>query len=112
MSNCETKISLDDYEVCVKYTQLFIDGKFCNSSNGETFPTECPYTGMTIVNISKASVEDIDRTTQAAQNAFKQWRLVPASVRGKYLLELATLIEQNARQIAVKYQLINLNLFK
>lgn len=105
MSDCETKITIDDCEVCVKYTQLFIDGKFCNSSNGETFSTECPYTGNTIVNISKASPEDIDRTIQAAHNAFKQWRAVPASVRGKYLFELATLIEQNARQIAVKYQL-------
>lgn len=90
----------------IKFTQLFIDGQFCNSSNGQTFESICPYTDRPIARLQQASSEDVDRTVMAARRAFNQWKSVPAPERGKYLYRLADLIEQHHQHIAVGFRKI------
>lgn len=85
----------------IKFTQLFIDGQFCNSSNGQTFESICPYTDSIIARLQQASKEDVDRTVMVARRAFNHWKSVPSPERGKYLYRLADLIEQNHQHLAV-----------
>ncbi|KAH9414084.1 uncharacterized protein LOC113793411 [Dermatophagoides pteronyssinus] len=91
----------------IKFTQLFIDGQFCNSSNGQTFESICPYTDSIIARLQQASKEDVDRTVMVARRAFNHWKSVPSPERGKYLYRLADLIEQNHQHLAALDSLEN-----
>ena len=42
-------------------TRLFIDGKFVEAKNGDTFPTINPATDEVLAQMSKGSAEDIDQ---------------------------------------------------
>ncbi|XP_076443726.1 aldehyde dehydrogenase X, mitochondrial-like [Babylonia areolata] len=87
----------------VKFTQLFINNEFVNSTSGKTFPTVNPCTGKTIVQVQEADKEDVDKTVALAKEAFKlgsPWRRMDASRRGALLFKLADLMEKNIAYIA------------
>jgi betaine-aldehyde dehydrogenase len=81
-------------------TQLFIDGQFVDSADGETLATVNPHDGSVIAEVSMAGKADIDRAVGAARAAFPAWSAMSAGDRGKLLLRLADKIEANAEQLA------------
>ena len=85
----------------IKYTQLFIDGKYVPSLQNKTFPTINPSTGELLAQISDALTEDVDLAVQAARKAFDHgpWRRYTGSQRGKALLKLADLIEDHVDEL-------------
>jgi len=85
----------------VKYTQLFIDGKYVPSLQNKTFPTLNPATGEVISQISEALSEDVEIGVKAARKAFDHgpWRRYTGSQRGKILLKLADLMEENVDEL-------------
>mmetsp|Transcript_1534 Transcript_1534/g.1851 ORF Transcript_1534/g.1851 Transcript_1534/m.1851 type:complete len:508 (-) Transcript_1534:61-1584(-) len=87
----------------VQYTQLFINNKFVDASNGETFETIDPATEKVICEVASGDAEDVDKAVAAAKRAFKigsDWRTMDASVRGELLNRLADLIERDREQLA------------
>ncbi|PAV77177.1 hypothetical protein WR25_03161 [Diploscapter pachys] len=82
--------------------QMFIDGKFCNSSTGKTHETVNPATEKVICTIPTASSDDVNRAVKAAKKAFDkgEWRLMSARDRGKKLLRLAELMEEHKEELA------------
>ncbi|KAA0184695.1 Retinal dehydrogenase 1 [Fasciolopsis buskii] len=87
----------------VKYTQLFINNEYVNSSSGKTFKTINPTTEEVICAVQEPSDADINKAVAAAKTAFKRgspWRTMDASARGHLLYKLADLIEKNADYIA------------
>ena len=46
--------------------KMFIDGEWVDASNGETFPTENPFTGEVWATIPRASEADSERAATAA----------------------------------------------
>ncbi|CAL8101707.1 unnamed protein product [Calicophoron daubneyi] len=87
----------------VKFTQLFINNEYVNSSSGKTFPTTNPATEATICQVQEADVADVDKAVAAAKAAFQRgspWRTMDASERGRLLYKLSDLIEMNSEYIA------------
>jgi len=87
----------------VKFTQIFINNKWVNSSSGKTFPTINPSTGEKIVDVQEGDKADIDKAVAAAREAFKlnsTWRTMDASARGRLIEKLASLAERDLDYIA------------
>ncbi|HET8746336.1 MAG TPA: aldehyde dehydrogenase family protein [Ramlibacter sp.] len=80
--------------------QLFINGEFTDALSGETLPTLNPHDNSVIAEVAMAGREDVDRAVAAAQKAFPAWSRMPAAERGRILLKLADLIEQNTEELA------------
>jgi len=87
----------------VKYTQLFINNEFVNSSSGKTFATVNPATMEEIAQVQEGNADDIDRAVLAAQAAFERssdWRQMDASARGELLYRLAELLNRDVNYLA------------
>ncbi|KSV81885.1 carnitine dehydratase [Sinorhizobium sp. Sb3] len=82
--------------------KMFIDGKWENSSTGETFETHNPFTGKPWALIPKGNKQDAERAVEAAQRAFTSgpWPKLTASDRGHLLRKLGDLIAENAERLA------------
>ncbi len=84
-----------------KKYQMYIDGAWVDSENGNFFPSENPSTCKPWAFIPEASALDVERAVQAAHKAFTEgeWpRLIP-SVRGKYLRKLADLLADSSEEL-------------
>jgi acyl-CoA reductase-like NAD-dependent aldehyde dehydrogenase len=81
-------------------TKLFIGGKFVAAADGQTFPTLNPHDGSVLAEVAEGKAADIDRAVAAAAAAFPKWSGMAAADRGRILLRLADLVEQNADALA------------
>ncbi|MBS7701540.1 MULTISPECIES: aldehyde dehydrogenase [unclassified Chelatococcus] len=79
---------------------MFIDGKWVGPSTKNYFPSDNPYTGEAWANIPHASTDDVGMAVEAAEAAFDAWSGLRPTARGKLLVRLAELIEQNAEYLA------------
>ncbi|MBA0731824.1 hypothetical protein Gogos_015947, partial [Gossypium gossypioides] len=86
----------------IKFTKLFINGNFVDSVSGKTFEAIDPRTGEAITRVSKGDKEDVDLAVKAARFAFDNgpWPRLSGSERGRILMKLADLIEENIEEIA------------
>lgn len=87
----------------IKYTQLFINNEFVNSSSGKTFATVNPSNLDEIAQVQEGDKIDIDRAVAAAAVAFNrnsQWRQMDASARGELLYKLADLLIRDVNYLA------------
>ena len=80
-------------------TKLFIGGNFM-TGDGQDQAILDPATGETIVEVSEASSEQINRAVEAASAAFSKWSATPPRDRAAMLLRLAERIEENAEEFA------------
>src|SRR5690625_6255468 len=80
---------------------MYIDGKWLNSSSGETFESINPYNQEAFAIIPQASNSDIDLAIQSANHAFEtNWSKTNGLKRANLLNKLADLIEENAENLA------------
>lgn len=84
-------------------TDLLIDGKWCKSSDGDSFLSINPSSGETIASIASASQSDIERATSIAKTRFEQgaWSRMPNRKRIEVMYRFADLVEENAKTFAV-----------
>src|SRR5438874_2619652 len=54
-------------------------------TRGKFVPARSPIDGQTLANLTWADASDVNRTVEAANEAFKSWRLVPAPKRGEFV---------------------------
>ena len=82
--------------------QLWVDGKLCASSSGDTFPTRNPATEELLGEVALASGRDVDAAARAARRAFERgdWSRAKLAYRKRKLLQVADLIEQRADELA------------
>lgn len=78
----------------------YIGGKWIEGSTGNTFESRNPATGELLGVLTVAGREDVDRAVQAAEKAFKQWRLVPAPRRGEILFKCAQMLLDRKEDLA------------
>ncbi|CAL3962697.1 hypothetical protein PZA11_000225 [Diplocarpon coronariae] len=94
-----------------KYTQptgLFINNEWVESVDGKTFETINPATEEVICSVCEATEKDVDIAVAAARKAFEgSWRKETPENRGKYLVNLANLIEKNLDLLAAVESLDN-----
>jgi len=85
----------------VKNFKLHIDGKWVESSSGETLPSDNPAHPKQILGIfQKGNQEDVNKAVEAAERAFDEWRQTPAPKRSLILLKAAELLRENKEALA------------
>ena len=84
-------------------TDLFINNGFVNSTKPEnTISSIDPATEKQIAIVQAATPDDIDRAVNPAKKELKsaEWKLLPNTDRGRLILRLADLMEQNHELLA------------
>jgi len=80
-------------------TKLFINGQWCDASDGKTLPVVNPATGLEIGRVAHATIADLDRALASSQAGFELWKKVPAVERGKIMRQAANNLRERATQI-------------
>nr|WP_319554449.1 aldehyde dehydrogenase family protein [uncultured Vibrio sp.] len=82
--------------------QLFINGKWKDSSDGKTAATSNPATEIEIMQVAQATNGDVNEAVEAAYNAFhhSEWSTMGPHERARILHRIAELIEENADELA------------
>ncbi len=62
-------------------TQAFIDGKWVNGDNGDTFAVYNPATGEHLADVASVGAAETRCAIDAAQFAMKSWRQLTAKAR-------------------------------
>lgn len=84
-------------------TGLFINNEFVDSTKPEnTISSVDPATEKEIAVVQAATSDDIDCAVKAAKKALKSpgWKLLPNTDRGRLMVKLADLMEQNHELLA------------
>ncbi|XP_029701486.1 retinaldehyde dehydrogenase 3 isoform X1 [Takifugu rubripes] len=87
----------------IRFTKIFIDNKWVQSSRGRTFATFNPATGCKLCEVEEADEEDVDKAVAAAKAAGRRgsaWQRMDACSRGKLLHRLADLVERDRLLLA------------
>jgi 1-pyrroline dehydrogenase len=80
--------------------QIFVGGEWGGAASGETMDVLNPATGEVIGVVPRCEAEDVDRAVDAAQAALPEWRESTPAERGELVLKLATVLEENAEELA------------
>jgi len=89
-------------------TGLFINNEFVKAVDGKSFEVINPTDESVICSVAEASEKDVDIAVAAARKAFEgEWRQVTPNDRGKLLVKLADLFDENADLLAAVESLDN-----
>src|SRR3989440_12326440 len=80
---------------------LFIGGAFVPAHSGATFPVHNPHNDEVFVRVAEAREDDVEDAIAAARSAFEgPWGALTPKERGKLLLRLARLIQDQSESIS------------
>src|SRR2546429_6400355 len=80
---------------------LFIGGAFVPAHSGATFPVHNPHNDEVFVRVAEAREDDVEDAIAAARSALDgPWGALTPKERGKLLLRLARLIQDQGESIA------------
>ncbi len=82
----------------MKHYKAFIGGEWIETA--QTLDVTDKYSGKTIATVAKASKEDVEKALKAADDAFKEFKKMPAYQRGEILEKAANLIKQRSDELA------------
>ncbi|MFF5076285.1 aldehyde dehydrogenase family protein [Actinoplanes sp. NPDC000266] len=82
-------------------SDAFIDGKSVPAADGRRIPSVNPATGVVLAEVAACGEQDVDRAVAAARRAFPRWAATSPGERKAVLLRLATLIRENADELAL-----------
>ena len=82
--------------------ELFLDGAFVPSSDGNRRGVLCPATGRTLLEVAEATGADVDRALRAARNAFDHgpWPRATPRERAAVLERVAASLERDLERFA------------
>lgn len=83
--------------------RAFIDGAYCDASDGDTFDTINPATGERLGVVAHCTAADVDRAVAAARRSFDDgsWSRTAPKHREEVLFKLAEFVHENATDLAV-----------
>ncbi|WP_143875445.1 aldehyde dehydrogenase family protein, partial [Oenococcus oeni] len=84
----------------LKQYQMYINGEWVDSDNGEKITVYNPSNEEAISQVPSASLKQVKEAIDDAYAAQKDWKRVPAATRGSYLVRIAALIRKNADYLA------------
>lgn len=90
--------------VSMKHYQMYINGEFKDSESGNEIKVLNPSTGEEISTVPEATREEAREAVDAAYEAEKTWKKVPAAKRGAYLHAVADEIRKNKDHFAEMLQ--------
>ncbi|MEZ6136475.1 MAG: aldehyde dehydrogenase family protein [Pirellulaceae bacterium] len=93
----------------VKHTECFIGGRWLPAASGKTFPTINPATEEVIAEVAEGDAADVHLAVDAARQAFESgpWATMDARDRGRAMLRLADLMEEEIDELAALESLDN-----
>lgn len=97
---------MHNVELKARY-QLFIGGRWKDSSDGRTFKTYCPADSRVLAECAEATKEDVDEAVKAAWKAFESWKHVTVNERAAILNKIADIIDANREHLAMVESLDN-----
>jgi betaine-aldehyde dehydrogenase len=80
--------------------QLYIHGQSVSATSGESFPTECPFTGELLGQVQVASTQDIEKAVESSSEGFEVWSKMSGFQRGKVLKKAADLMRGKTKELA------------
>ncbi|KAF2202700.1 aldehyde dehydrogenase [Delitschia confertaspora ATCC 74209] len=108
MSDLLTKLNTPTTGEYEQPTGLFINNEFVKGVDGKTFEVINPTDESVICSVHEATEKDVDIAVAAARKAFEgSWRKESPENRGKLLVKLADLFEQNTDLLAAVEALDN-----
>lgn len=81
-------------------TRLFIDGAWCDASDGQTLPVLNPATEERIGEVSRASPTDLDRALVSVAGGFRVWKETPAFDRSALMRKAAAILRERSEFVA------------
>jgi len=88
-------------KTATKRHQMFIGGRWVDSTGGEVQEVKNPATGEPIATVPKGTAEDVDRAVKAARKAYDEvWLDSTPRERSEHLLKLADAIEAHGEELA------------
>ncbi|EXC32823.1 aldehyde dehydrogenase family protein [Acinetobacter sp. 869535] len=81
--------------------KLLINGQFVESTTSEWQDIINPATQEVVGRVPMATPDEVEAAINAAQDAFKSWRLTPIQARMRIMLKLQDLIRDNMKEIAM-----------
>lgn len=83
--------------------QLFIDGKWQESSSGERRDVINPATGEVISSVAWATTKDVDSAVESAHKAFRSgsWSRLSGRERSRVLMKISQLIRERSDELAL-----------
>src|SRR5437016_1514851 len=102
MSATETKLHTTDYRLrATREYRNYIDGRWVESSSGQTFEDRNPADVDDVIGTFQESNEnDLNAAVEAAHRAFQSWRLTPAPKRAEYLYRVGAILKRDKEKIA------------
>ncbi|HEX4057643.1 MAG TPA: NAD-dependent succinate-semialdehyde dehydrogenase [Galbitalea sp.] len=81
--------------------QLFLGGKWVDSTSGRTIEVSDPATGKVLKSIADASADDAKRAMDFAANTQESWAATPPRVRGEILRTAFDLLQERKEDFAL-----------
>ena len=79
----------------------YIQGRWIPAKDGRSFPNINPANQKEVVGyFPESGPEEVEQAVQAAEQAFPEWRLVPAPKRGEIILKAGLLLKENKEELA------------
>ncbi|NWK74277.1 succinate-semialdehyde dehydrogenase [Acinetobacter cumulans] len=82
-------------------TQIYINGEWCNASDGQNFAVINPATGEEIARVPSASTEQVEQAVEAAETALVSWKQTTAKERSTLLRKWFDLMMAHQEDLAV-----------
>src|SRR5436309_8314528 len=87
--------------VAAKVFKNFIDGEWVEPRDGKAYENRNPANTDELIGMFVSSTEEeVNQAVDAAKEAYKQWRLVPAPKRGEILFRAAELLVERKEEYA------------
>lgn len=95
------KMHINNMEISFPH-QCFIDNEFVDSSDGNEYDSINPADESVICKVSKATKDDVQRSVEAAKEAFEngEWGRMNARDRGALIYRLADLMDEHREELA------------
>ena len=78
----------------------FIDGEWVESKTKDFLDVVNPALNKMIAKVPLSEVDEVNHAVKCAQDAFEDWKDVPATKRASYLFKLKNLLENNFEKIS------------
>ncbi|MDW6002453.1 betaine-aldehyde dehydrogenase [Vibrio mangrovi] len=79
---------------------LYIHGKRCDATSGETFTSVNPATGEVLAVLGQASSQDIEDAVESAKKGFALWSSMTAVERSRILLKAVDILRERNDELA------------
>ncbi|NVJ56006.1 MAG: betaine-aldehyde dehydrogenase [Vibrionaceae bacterium] len=84
----------------MKLKSLFINGKACSGSSGESFTTYNPANGEPLAEIDQASESDVQAAIDSAKQGFAIWSSMTPIERSRILLKAVAILRERNDELA------------